>query len=40
MGLHLVSRPWDESTLLRCGAAYQAMTDWHLRMPPAPLETA
>jgi aspartyl-tRNA(Asn)/glutamyl-tRNA(Gln) amidotransferase subunit A len=37
MGLHLVSRPWDESTLLRCGAAYQSVTDWHLRMPPAPL---
>jgi aspartyl-tRNA(Asn)/glutamyl-tRNA(Gln) amidotransferase subunit A len=34
MGLHLVSRPWDESTLLRCGAAYQQATDWHLRLPP------
>jgi aspartyl-tRNA(Asn)/glutamyl-tRNA(Gln) amidotransferase subunit A len=34
MGLHLVSRPWDESTLLRCAAAYQQVTDWHLRAPP------
>jgi aspartyl-tRNA(Asn)/glutamyl-tRNA(Gln) amidotransferase subunit A len=33
MGMQLVSRPWDELTLLRCGASYQAMTDWHRRTP-------
>jgi len=37
MGLQLVSRPWAESTLLRCGAAYQQLTDWHLRVPPTAL---
>jgi aspartyl-tRNA(Asn)/glutamyl-tRNA(Gln) amidotransferase subunit A len=36
MGLHLVSRPWDEMMLLRCAAAYQGLTDWHLRLPPTP----
>ena len=34
IGLQLVGRPWAESTLLRCGAAYQEVTDWHLRLPP------
>jgi aspartyl-tRNA(Asn)/glutamyl-tRNA(Gln) amidotransferase subunit A len=37
MGMHLVCRPWDEPTLLRCGAAYQSLTDWHLRLPPTAL---
>jgi aspartyl-tRNA(Asn)/glutamyl-tRNA(Gln) amidotransferase subunit A len=35
MGLQLVARPWAESRLLACGAAYQAVTDWHRRVPPA-----
>jgi aspartyl-tRNA(Asn)/glutamyl-tRNA(Gln) amidotransferase subunit A len=34
VGLQLVGRPWAESTLLRCGATYQEITDWHLRLPP------
>ena len=34
MGMQLVSRPWDELTLLRCGAAYQELTDWHSRSLP------
>ena len=34
MGMQLVSRPWDELTVLRCGAAYQELTDWHRRRPP------
>lgn len=34
VGLQLISRPWAEQTLLRAGAAYQAITDWHLRIPP------
>jgi aspartyl-tRNA(Asn)/glutamyl-tRNA(Gln) amidotransferase subunit A len=37
MGMHLVCRPWAERTLLRCGAAYQSVTDWHLRLPPTAL---
>jgi aspartyl-tRNA(Asn)/glutamyl-tRNA(Gln) amidotransferase subunit A len=34
LGMQLVSRPWDELTLLRCGASYQALTSWHRRSPP------
>lgn len=33
VGLQIVARPWQESLLLRVGAAFQAGTDWHLRMP-------
>jgi aspartyl-tRNA(Asn)/glutamyl-tRNA(Gln) amidotransferase subunit A len=33
MGMQLVGRPWDELTLLRCGAAYQELTDWHRIRP-------
>ncbi len=33
IGMQLVSRPWDELTLLRCGAAYQELTDWHSIRP-------
>ncbi len=39
MGMQLVSRPWDEATLMRCGAAYQRLTDWHSRLPPTALST-
>jgi aspartyl-tRNA(Asn)/glutamyl-tRNA(Gln) amidotransferase subunit A len=35
VGLHLVSRPFDEATLLRATHAYQAETDWHTRAPAA-----
>jgi aspartyl-tRNA(Asn)/glutamyl-tRNA(Gln) amidotransferase subunit A len=31
--MQLVGRPFDESTLLALGHAYQAATDWHLRAP-------
>lgn len=34
VGLQLVTRPWCESMLLQCGAAYQEITDWHRRLPP------
>jgi aspartyl-tRNA(Asn)/glutamyl-tRNA(Gln) amidotransferase subunit A len=34
IGLQLVSRPFDEATLLRAGRAYQQATTWHLRRPP------
>jgi aspartyl-tRNA(Asn)/glutamyl-tRNA(Gln) amidotransferase subunit A len=32
--LQLVGRPFDEATLFRAAAAYEAATDWHLRTPP------
>ena len=34
IGLQLVGRPFDEATLFRAGAAYEAATDWHTRRPP------
>jgi aspartyl-tRNA(Asn)/glutamyl-tRNA(Gln) amidotransferase subunit A len=34
IGLQLVGRPYDEATLFRAGAAYEAATDWHSRKPP------
>jgi aspartyl-tRNA(Asn)/glutamyl-tRNA(Gln) amidotransferase subunit A len=34
IGLQLVGRPFDEATLFRAAAAYEAATDWHLRTPP------
>jgi aspartyl-tRNA(Asn)/glutamyl-tRNA(Gln) amidotransferase subunit A len=33
VSVQLVGRPFDEATLLRAAAAYQAATDWHLRRP-------
>jgi aspartyl-tRNA(Asn)/glutamyl-tRNA(Gln) amidotransferase subunit A len=35
VGLQLVGRPFDEATLLRAGAAYQAATGHHRLTPPA-----
>ncbi|MFQ5460507.1 MAG: amidase, partial [Anaerolineae bacterium] len=34
VGLQLVGREWQEATVLRAAAAYQAVTEWHLRVPP------
>jgi aspartyl-tRNA(Asn)/glutamyl-tRNA(Gln) amidotransferase subunit A len=34
VGLQLVGRPFDEATLFRAGAAYEAATNWHSRTPP------
>ena len=34
IGLQLVGRPFDEATLFRVAAAYEAATDWHSRKPP------
>ncbi len=36
VGLQLVGRPFDESTVLRAGHAYEQATDWHQRKPPFP----
>jgi aspartyl-tRNA(Asn)/glutamyl-tRNA(Gln) amidotransferase subunit A len=36
VGFQLVARPFGEALLLRAAHAYQQVTDWHLRMPPAP----
>ncbi|MEE8110512.1 MAG: amidase [bacterium] len=35
-GLQLVGRWWDEEMLFRIGAAYEAATDWHTRIPAFP----
>jgi len=32
-GLQLIGRPYDESTVLRIGWAYEQATDWHHRRP-------
>ena len=34
VGLQLLGRPFDEETLLRAGAAYQARTRHHEASPP------
>ncbi|MDZ7728723.1 MAG: amidase [Dehalococcoidia bacterium] len=34
LSLQIVARPFDESTALKAGDAYQRLTDWHLRKPP------
>ena len=33
VGLQLIGRPFDETTLLRVGDAFQHVTDWHVRRP-------
>lgn len=34
IGLQIAGRPFDESMVLRVGAAYEAATDWRRRQPP------
>jgi aspartyl-tRNA(Asn)/glutamyl-tRNA(Gln) amidotransferase subunit A len=36
IGMQLVGRPFEESTLLRAAAAYEGVTTWHRRRPPLP----
>jgi aspartyl-tRNA(Asn)/glutamyl-tRNA(Gln) amidotransferase subunit A len=33
IGMQLIGKPFDEATLFRVGAAYQALTDFHTRAP-------
>jgi aspartyl-tRNA(Asn)/glutamyl-tRNA(Gln) amidotransferase subunit A len=33
VAMQLVGRHWEEGTLFRVAAAYQSVTDWHLRRP-------
>lgn len=33
IGLQVIAKPFDESTMLRAGYAYQRVTDWHQRRP-------
>jgi aspartyl-tRNA(Asn)/glutamyl-tRNA(Gln) amidotransferase subunit A len=33
IGLQVVTRRWDEVTVLRVAAAYERATDWHTRRP-------
>jgi aspartyl-tRNA(Asn)/glutamyl-tRNA(Gln) amidotransferase subunit A len=39
LGLQIAGRPFEESTVLRAGDAFQQRTDWHARVP-APAEAA
>ena len=34
VGLQLIGKPFDESTVLRAADAYQRLTDWHTKRPP------
>ncbi|CAN5847220.1 Asp-tRNA(Asn)/Glu-tRNA(Gln) amidotransferase subunit GatA [soil metagenome] len=34
IGMQLIGKPFDEATLFRVGAAYQALTDFHTQAPP------
>lgn len=34
IGMQLIGKPFDEATLFRVGAAYQALTEFHTQAPP------
>jgi aspartyl-tRNA(Asn)/glutamyl-tRNA(Gln) amidotransferase subunit A len=36
IGLQVIGKPFDEATLFRVGAAYEAATDWRARKPDLP----
>jgi aspartyl-tRNA(Asn)/glutamyl-tRNA(Gln) amidotransferase subunit A len=33
LGMQIVGKPFDESSIFRAGHAYQQLTDWHVRQP-------
>jgi aspartyl-tRNA(Asn)/glutamyl-tRNA(Gln) amidotransferase subunit A len=33
IGMQIVGRAYDESTILRLGHEYENATDWHMRLP-------
>lgn len=39
LSLQLGARPFEEATALQAADAYQAVTDWHLQLPPVLTET-
>jgi aspartyl-tRNA(Asn)/glutamyl-tRNA(Gln) amidotransferase subunit A len=39
IGLQLIGKPFDEATLFRVGAAYEAATGWRRRRPEIPVAT-
>ncbi|MDE0709682.1 MAG: amidase family protein, partial [bacterium] len=39
IGLQIAGRPFDEVTVLRIGAAYEATTTWSEQRPPVRVET-
>jgi len=34
VGMQIIGKPFDEATLFRAGAAFQSVTDFHLKAPP------
>jgi aspartyl-tRNA(Asn)/glutamyl-tRNA(Gln) amidotransferase subunit A len=34
IGLQLIGKPFEETTILKVAHAYEQVTDWHLRKPP------
>jgi aspartyl-tRNA(Asn)/glutamyl-tRNA(Gln) amidotransferase subunit A len=34
IGVQIAAAPWEEETIYAVGGAYQAVTDWHMRVPP------
>jgi aspartyl-tRNA(Asn)/glutamyl-tRNA(Gln) amidotransferase subunit A len=36
MGLQIVGKPYDETTVFRVAHAYEQATEWHTRRPPSP----
>ncbi len=33
IGIQIAAAPWEEDTIYAVGSAYQAITDWHTRVP-------
>ena len=39
-GIQFMGRAYAENTILAVARAYQALTDWHTRHPPEPVDAA